>query len=814
MLKSLFLPLLCGAGLVLSAPREAVPAENDSNLTDELTLMSAGLPVDAASLEKFFRLRTQGEVAPDRLAALIRQLGAKDPAAREKAGAELVAVGPQAIPALRLASRDPDAAEAAALARRCLTALETNSASLTCAAVRLLTQRKPDAAILLSYLPFAEDESVQEEVKTALTEMAYHDGKPNPVILKALEDESAVRRAMAVEVLSQNSFAVPRAALRKLLNDPTPTVRLRAALVLIQDRDATVVDTLIGLLGDLPVAQGRYAEEYLTSLAADQSPKTALTDAASRVKVRDAWAAWWKATEGAACLDEFKKRTLTEFDQQKADKWIHQLGDDSFDARQKAKTELKKMGTLVVRLLKAAVANSDLEVSQNARDVIQEIERDKAAPLSPVAARVAALRKPPGAEEALLAYLPFCDDESLLSEVQLALNANAYQDGRASPALVAALADKAPVRRGAAAEALGLGPIGPVESAAVKNLLKDEQPSVRLQAALALAGGGAHDRAAVPVLIDLINQPAGDRDRDGAAEEYLLRLAADHGPADLPAGDAARGKRRDLWAAWWKENSERVALVSRYAPAGFQRYLGYTLLIQPNNSDVVELGADNKERLKIAGLRNPWDVQALLAYDRYLIAEFNGQTVTERDAKGEVKWEKRIPNRNPTSAQRLPNGNTFIVCQNQISECTRGGKDLYTITRPNSDVLSARKLRNNEIVVISNQGMVQRLDTAGKELKTFHVPNVWSMGNDILPNGNVLIALQAPMNKVVEYDADGKTIWECAAVMNPIATTRSPNGNTLIVSQQWPNKLVEVDKNGKQVIDLTLQGQTMRVRRR
>jgi HEAT repeat protein len=809
MLKHYLLPLLCGFGLILLAPRPAVPADSDNSLSDELVLMTAGVPVDAAGLVEFFRLRTQGEVAPERLADLIRQLSAKDAAAREKASAELVGIGAQAIPALRQVSHDPDAAEAAGLARRCLTALEANSAGVTSAAVRLLVQRKPDPAPLLLYLPFAEDDSVQEEIKTALTDMAYHDGKANPVLLKALEDESPVRRAMAVDVLSQNSLAAPRTALRKLLGDPKPTVRLRAALALVQDRDANVVDTLIGLLGDLPVAQGRYAEEYLFSLAADQSPKVVLSDAASRDKVRDAWAAWWKATEGVGCLEEFKKRTLTEFDHEKAEKWLHQLGDDSFDARQKAKVELKKMGTVVVRLLKSAVASAELEVSQNARDVIQEIEKDKSSPLSPVAARVAALRKPSGAVDVLLAYLPFCDDETLLPEVQLAINANAYENGQPSPALLKALEDKAPVRRGAAAEALGLGPIG-ANLPAVAKLLKDDQPAVRLQAALALAGG-ARDHEAVPVLIELINQAGGDVSI--MAEDYLLRTAAEHGPADLPAGDAARGKRRDLWAAWWKANGERVTLVERYAPVGFQRYLGYTLLIQPNNSDVVELGADNKERLKLNGLRNPWDVQALPG-ERYLIAEFNGQSVTERDAKGEVKWEKRIPNRNPTSAQRLPNGNTFIVCQNQISECTRGGKDVYTIARPNSDILSARKLRNNEIVVISNQGKVLRLDATGKELKVFNVPNVWSMGNDILPNGNVLIAVQAPMNKVMEYDADGKVVWECGAVMNPIATTRSPNGNTLIVSQQWPNKLVEVDKSGKQVSDLTLQGQTMRVRRR
>jgi len=149
MLKCTLFSLLCGAGLILAAPPPAVPVESDNNLSDELTLMSAGIPVDAAGLVEFFRLRTQGEVASDRLAELIHQLGAKDAAVREKASTELVGIGSQAIPALRQVSHDPDATEAAGLARRCLTTLEGNSAAVTCAAVRLLAQRKPDPAPLL-----------------------------------------------------------------------------------------------------------------------------------------------------------------------------------------------------------------------------------------------------------------------------------------------------------------------------------------------------------------------------------------------------------------------------------------------------------------------------------------------------------------------------------------------------------------------------------------------------------------------------------------------------------------------------------------
>ena len=816
-MRTRILLFLGAAVLAPLAPPASWAAESDKILTDELTVKSAGLPVDGAGLLEFFRLRTKGEVAPDRLAALIEQLGSRDGAAREKAAAELVAIGPPAVPALRATAKDPDAAEAAGLARRSLAALESDSVTVTAAAVRLIAQRKPDGATaaLLTYLPYAEDPSVQEEIKAALAGMAYRDGKADPVLLKALDDESPLRRSTAIDVLCQNGLAEPRDVLRKLLADPKPTVQLRAALALAQARDAIAVGTLIDLLAKLPVGQGRYAEEYLSTLAGDQAPKDGLSDDASRAKVHDAWAVWWKSTEGSAGVEEFRKRTLTEPDREKAEQLIQQLGDESFDVRQKARMELKAMGVLVVRMVRGVVNDPVAEVSQNARWVLQEIDKDNAAPLSPVWARVVALRKPPGAAEAMLAYLPFCDDEALLPEVQSALNAVAYPDGKPSPALVKALEDKAGARRGAAAEALCLGPLGD-NLPAVKKLLTDDDLAVRLQAALALAGG-PHDRDAVPVLIALIGDPKISADQAGQAEEYLTRVAADHGPLDLPLGDGARPQRRDQWAAWWKANGDRVALADRYVASAAPRYLGYTLLIQPNNNQIIELGPDGKERFHMQGLSNPQDAVALPG-DHYLVTEFQAQRVTERTSKGDPVWTKSLPGFFPQSAQRLPNGNTFIVCRNQLSECTRDGKDVYVIPRPNNDILTAGKLRNNEIVVVSSMGMVQRLDTTGKELKRFAIQNTWTLGNDVLPNGNVLVTFQAPFNKVSEFDGDGKEVWSYsgADAINPIASARSPNGNTLIVSQQWPNHMVEVDKSNKVVNNWTLPVNTTtnRVRRR
>ncbi|HVS39601.1 MAG TPA: HEAT repeat domain-containing protein [Gemmataceae bacterium] len=811
------------SALTLAASGLGQAADGDA-AADELTVKAAGLPMDGPGLLEFFRLRTKGEVAPERLAALIEQLGAKDDATREKAAVELAAVGPPAAPALRAAASDGDAAEKSGLARRCLTAVGPDGVGVTAAAVRLVARRKPDgaAAALLAYLPYADDPSLQDEIKLALSSMAYRDGKAEPALLQALADESPIRRAAAVEVLCQNGLAEPRDQLRKLLSDPKPSVQLRAGLALADVHDPAAVDTLIDLLAKAPLSQGRAAEDYLSNLAGDQSPKDTLTDEASREKIGKEWAGWWRSTEGAVSLEEFRKRTLTELDNDKADKLIHQLGDKEFDVRQKARLELQAMGIVVVRKLRAVANDSDQEVSQNARYVLQEIDKDQGAPLSPVWARIVALRKPSGAAEALTAYIPFCEDEDLLAGVQTALNVVAYPDGRPAPVLVKALDDKNDAARGAAAEALCMGPLGD-NLPAVKKLLTDPAPAVRLQTALALAGG-SHDRDAVPVLIQLVGEAKLTPEQAGLAEDYLLRTAGDRAPADLPTGDAARDKRSALWAAWWKENGERVALADRYASSSGSRYLGYTLLVQGNaNNQIVELAPDGKtERVRITGLSNPQDAVALSS-DHYLIAEYGAQRVTERNAKGEILWSKSLPPAPngqvcfPQGVQRLANGNTFIVCRNQIVECSRDGRDVHVIQRPNNDILTAAKLRNNEIVLVSALGMVERMDATGAPLKSFRMPQqTWTLGNDILPNGNVLVVFQNPMNQVVEYDGDGKQVWSSNAAINPIAAARSPSGTTLIVSQQWPNHMIEVDKNGRTVNDWTLpqNTQTNRVHRR
>src|SRR5262249_54364837 len=158
--------------------------------------------------------------------------------------------------------------------------------------------------------------------------------------------------------------------------------------------------------------------------------------------------------EGAAPLEEFRKRTLTDATRAKAQALVKKLGDESFTVRESAQSDLKAMGVAVIPLLRQGSRQSDPEISMRCKKCLDELEKDKALPLSPVAIGIVALRKPAGAGEVLLAYLPSAEDDTLAAEVQSALNVVTFHAGKPDPAVFKALNDRDAMRRGAAAEAL------------------------------------------------------------------------------------------------------------------------------------------------------------------------------------------------------------------------------------------------------------------------------------------------------------------------------------------------------------------------
>jgi HEAT repeat protein len=796
----IFIVVVIPLGIACSSARA-----EDTSLADEQTLQSVGLRADGPALLEFFRQRTCGEAKPEQLAELVRQLGDKAAPVREKATGELVSLGTLAIPWLRQAAKDPDELEVANRARKCLENIEGSSGTaIPVAAARLLAIRAPAGATeaLLAYLPFADDENVVDEVKGALANLAFRGGKPQPSLISALEDKASLTRAVAAEALCQPGGDEPLPAVRKLLKDPRPTVRLRVALALAEHKDAEAVTALVSLIGELPVVQGKLAEEYLLNLAGDDSPKLVLSDDASRAKCRDAWTAWWKKSEGGAPLEEIRKRTLTDDTRGKALALLKKLGDESFNVRETAQNDLEAMGVAVIPILRQNARDPDPEISARCRKCLEDLEKKKALPISAVAIRLLALRKPKGSAEALLAYVPSAEDEAITTEVQTALNAVAYPEGKPDPVLLAALEDKTAMRRASAGEALAQSP-DPEQRAVVRKLLKDTDPTVRLRVALALAQ--TRDKEAMPSLIaSLADAPF---DNASQVEAFLRQTAGDKAPKEtLSADDESRRKCRDAWAAWWKDNSATVELARQMET---KRMLGYTLIVMANNMRICEIGLDGKERWHIEGLQNPWDAH-VLPRNRVLIAEFNGSRVTERNLKGDILWQKQC--NNPISCQRLANGNTFIAMRNQLIEVNRDGKEVFTFNRQNYDIMGAQKLKDGQIVFFTNGGMAVRLDAKGKEVKSFAIGHMPWGGGDVLPNGRIVVP-QWQANKVVEYDADGKSVWE-VAFQWPSSVMRLPNGNTLVASQN-SNKVAEFDRSGKSVWEHQCNnGQPFRVRRR
>src|SRR5262249_43879439 len=147
------------------------------------------------------------------------------------------------------------------------------------------------------------------------------------------------------------------------------------------------------------------------------------------------------------------------------------------------------------------------------------------------AARLLAIHKPAGAVEALLAYLPGAEEESIDS-IRAALTTLAVREGVAEPALVKALENPSPERRISAAAALARCGAKEQREAAGK-LLADDEVSVRLPVAQALIPTG--DKEAVGVVIDLFMKlPA---EQIWQAESLLCSLAEDKAPPSMTGTD-------------------------------------------------------------------------------------------------------------------------------------------------------------------------------------------------------------------------------------------------------------------------------------
>jgi len=260
-------------------------------------------------------------------------------------------------------------------------------------------------------------------------------------------------------------------------------------------------------------------------------------------------------TDGRALLEFFRKRTPDEAARGQIAKLIEQLDSKEFAARDNATRKLTEIGPPALPALRTAMKGASLEVTRRAETCMDEIERTIKRGVPEAALRLLAARKPDGACTVLFHYLPFAEAEAVEEEALDALVAVGLRDGRPDPALVAALKDKASLRRAAGALVVGRSQDA-AERAAVRSLLKDNEAQVRLCAGRGLVFGREKD--GVPVLIALLGDPSLPLAMQ--AEDVLVGIAGDQSPA-MWLGGTDREKCRQAWAAWWQANEARTDLA-------------------------------------------------------------------------------------------------------------------------------------------------------------------------------------------------------------------------------------------------------------
>jgi hypothetical protein len=321
----------------------------EDNLPSNLNLLhQANLDVGDAALGQYLAKRTLRDADRQRLQSMIAKLGDKTYATREKATRALIAEGMRALPFLITASSDADG-ERSTRAALCLKAINARHPPdpVPAAVIRVLAQagapgplapakgdprtlKVADAiTALLDYLPFVEEEALEDEIISTLTILSVREVKLPTLLAAALEDSESARRGAAAVVLGKVGGREHVETVRRLLRDPVLRVQFRAAQGLLAAQDKAAVPALIELLGTVPPAWLWQVDEQLARLAGGTPPVVPSTASSAdyRKKAVTAWTSWWLLNEGKVDLAGVQRNqafvgsyTIVEFDTQQGNR--------------------------------------------------------------------------------------------------------------------------------------------------------------------------------------------------------------------------------------------------------------------------------------------------------------------------------------------------------------------------------------------------------------------------------------------------------------------------------------------------------------
>jgi outer membrane protein assembly factor BamB len=176
---------------------------------------------------------------------------------------------------------------------------------------------------------------------------------------------------------------------------------------------------------------------------------------------------------------------------------------------------------------------------------------------------------------------------------------------------------------------------------------------------------------------------------------------------------------------------------------------------------------------------------------------------------GKVLWQ--YPAENCNDLWVLPNGNLLFNTGHGVKEVTREQKVIFNYDSK-SEIYACQRLANgNTFIGECNSGRLLEVSPDGQIIKKLKLlPEGVDGGHAFmrnareLENGNYLVAHYG-LDKVTEYNFEGKIVREIPVKGGPHSVIRLPNGNTLIACSDHNGDpgVVEVDPNDSVVWQLS-----------
>ena len=336
--QAIFQPVMKAGGPV--AEKTAAAKSETQAEADKKALQVVGIKDDDfLKLIAFLKDRTLSQESMANIQALIRKFEWNVPFDDRIAAQDmLIKIGGPAVAPLKLAIKDDKEAETTFRAKETLRRMEKEksiSGEVTAAVVRALGKAKTPESVeaLFGFLPLADTTQLIDLIQQSVIASAGEPGKPNPTLVKALDDPNDARRRVAAIALASGGTEKERIRFKevhpKLVEmakvDKDNSLRFELSrILLIECREKQALGFLIETLPASTRGQSWVVEELLVQIAGKDAPKERCkhsrvqgdakepaSNKVAREKVRDAWKKWWTANADKIDLTKLNlKQTL------------------------------------------------------------------------------------------------------------------------------------------------------------------------------------------------------------------------------------------------------------------------------------------------------------------------------------------------------------------------------------------------------------------------------------------------------------------------------------------------------------------------